>query len=70
MIPAFHEQLSLNPIIVPPMRVRIIPMIMFLVSFSLRKIGARIATQSGDVLTSTTELVMVVYSRDVIQVAK
>lgn len=41
-----------------------------LVSFSFRKIGAINATQSGEVLTRTTELVMVVYSRDVIQVAK
>jgi hypothetical protein len=32
--------------------------------------GARIATHKGEVLTKTTELATVVYSRDEIQVAK
>jgi hypothetical protein len=65
-----HRQLSLNPTKDPPKKANPIPTRMIREMRSSRKIGARRATHKGEVHTRTTELATVVYSRDVIQVAK
>ena len=55
---------------VPPSRANPIPKITVRPTGSRMVSGAKIATHSGAVLTSTTELATLVYSSEVIQVAK
>ena len=63
-------QESLRATIVPPMSASPIPINTGRVTGSLMVSGASSATHSGVVVTSTTELATVVYSSEVIQVAK
>ncbi|KAA0260504.1 MAG: hypothetical protein EDM79_18700 [Chloroflexi bacterium] len=68
--PLFHAQASPNPMIIPPMTAKTKPTtaIREICSFSSK--GESRATHNGPVPTKTTELATVVYSSDVIQVAK
>ena len=59
-----------NPIIVPPVSASPNPMMAVRARFSFNNNGASSATQSGPVLTNTTELATLVYSSDDIHVAK
>ena len=68
--PACHVQASLNPTTTPPVRARTRPITAAVPIFSRNTSGESSATHSGVVVTRTTELATVVYSRDVIQVAK
>jgi len=63
-------QLLLNPTIKLPNNEIIKPKAIQRVSFSFRKTGDNRATHNGAVVTKTTELATVVYSKEVIQVAK
>ena len=66
----FQTHALANPIIVPPIKVKNKPINAGRASFSFRKIGDSRVTQSGPVLTNTTELATVVYSSEEIHVAK
>src|SRR3990172_5520176 len=68
--PACHTQASLIPTMIPPVKAKMSPTIAVPPTRSRNKIGANNVTHKGVVVTKTTELATVVYSRDVIQVAK
>jgi hypothetical protein len=61
---------SLMPTMVTPTNANPMPIKTGRPTCSRMVIGAKIATHNGAVLTKTTELATLVYSKDVIQVAK
>jgi len=68
--PLFHWQLSLKPTMIAPTIAITIPIIATLSIGSLSVSGSNNATHNGVEVTSTTELATVVYSNEVIQLAK
>src|SRR5688572_18505712 len=68
--PLFQTHASDAPITVPPKRASARPTIAALDKCSPRKKGEANATHRGPVLTNTTELATLVYSSELIQVAK
>lgn len=69
-MPAFQTHASDSPIIVPPASDNPSPMIAVCARCSFDRSGESNATQSGPVLTNTTELATLVYSSEDIHVAK
>jgi hypothetical protein len=70
MVPSIKVHVSLNPTMMLPRITSTNPIQIKRVSGSFKVIGDNKATHKGVVATNTTELVTVVYSRDVIQAAK